>query len=99
MVYVGSDWTNVASLNNGATCNAESESNNMDCENALAGSLLTGHGNEWAAVSGSTTPWISITFDNTYHLQLIRVMARAQTKDSFKDTRLTFSNGEDIEVR
>ncbi len=99
MTYIGNAWTNVASLNSGATCNAQSEYDNMDCENALHSTLLTGYGNEWAVVESSTTSWISITFDNTYRLQLIRVMTRAQTKDSFKDTRLTFSDGEEIEVR
>ncbi len=52
----------------------------------------------WISQEGGPDTWISITFNAPYVVSYIRLMQRLYNEESFKDVKLTYSDGTSVQV-
>ena len=92
--HVLSVWHNIALGSLGATCTASQEFSPLhQCERALDGCESA-----WASSIQGITTWFNIVFPRNYKVSFARFMQRIYDDQSFKEIRLTFSDGFTLDV-
>ena len=81
-----------------AECQASGETNTRVCENAIDGSYDARY--RWVTkdFGFASNVWLKVNFTSSYLLHSGRLMQIANTKCSMEVVKLTFSQGETIEV-